>query len=631
MRTPVTPVRARPSSIAFAPGVLLLAAALGAVVRGEEPAAPQKACKDCHSGQDKNAPVVTRDLDLAHGGTECQDCHTGVKLPCKKNMPPTDCADCHKDEMNAMMGSTHGEKTAAMLKKQGKTRASDLCLPCHADDPHNMRSPRDPKSPCFRRNVPATCMQCHECEQPPISAAYLQSAHGAALAKGNLESASCAECHGHHAIDNSLRATSPMYRGSVPETCGICHKTVREKYEASVHWAAAKKGFRDAPVCTDCHGEHGIKDTDDPAARVSAGNVAETCSRCHAAETMNRKFSLSTDRVESFKDSYHGLFIAWGNVKAANCASCHGAHKILPSSDPQSPVHPANLGATCGRCHPGAETRLAGVKIHTTTARPAHWSVGLVRRIYIWAIGCFVAVALVHHLFDLRSKVKQRVAYRRANELTPRLTVNERVQHILLMVAFALLAWTGFALRNPEAFYAQPFHWFTAAGVVRRWVHLGSAAAFVALALYHVAYMLGSARGRAQFKALRPTLRDWRDVGGVVRKWLNPARPAVELAHYGYMEKMEYWACVWGFGVMTASGLMLVFVNAVLSRLPLWTVELAATIHYWEAVLALVAVVVWHFYWAVFDPDVYPLNQSWLSGQPHTQTESAAIEDAGAK
>jgi hypothetical protein len=46
----------------------------------------------------------------------------------------------------------------------------------------------------------------------------------------------------------------------------------------------------------------------------------------------------------------------------------------------------------------------------------------------------------------------------------------------------------------------------------------------------------------------------------------------------------------------------------------LWASELATLVHYYEAVLACLSVVVWHFYWTIFDPDVYPMNLSWLTG-----------------
>ena len=49
--------------------------------------------------------------------------------------------------------------------------------------------------------------------------------------------------------------------------------------------------------------------------------------------------------------------------------------------------------------------------------------------------------------------------------------------------------------------------------------------------------------------------------------------------------------------------------------LPRWIVDVALTIHYYEAVLACLAIVVWHFYHVIFDPDIYPLNSAFWTGR----------------
>jgi cytochrome b subunit of formate dehydrogenase len=70
---------------------------------------------------------------------------------------------------------------------------------------------------------------------------------------------------------------------------------------------------------------------------------------------------------------------------------------------------------------------------------------------------------------------------------------------------------------------------------------------------------------------------------------------------------MEYWAVVWGTIIMGVTGLMIWFKMDVTHWLPRWAVDVALTIHYYEAILACLAIIVWHFYHVIFDPDVYPL------------------------
>ena len=78
---------------------------------------------------------------------------------------------------------------------------------------------------------------------------------------------------------------------------------------------------------------------------------------------------------------------------------------------------------------------------------------------------------------------------------------------------------------------------------------------------------------------------------------------------------MEYWAVVWGTFIMGATGLAIWFKMDVTAFLPRWVVTVAMTIHYYEAVLACLAIVVWHFYHVIFDPDVYPLNTACWDGR----------------
>ena len=83
---------------------------------------------------------------------------------------------------------------------------------------------------------------------------------------------------------------------------------------------------------------------------------------------------------------------------------------------------------------------------------------------------------------------------------------------------------------------------------------------------------------------------------------------------FSYVEKAEYWALVWGTMVMIITGLMLWFDNWLSAFLPGGALDLALTIHFWEAWLATLAILVWHLYSVVFSPEVYPMNPSWLTG-----------------
>jgi adenylate kinase len=91
---------------------------------------------------------------------------------------------------------------------------------------------------------------------------------------------------------------------------------------------------------------------------------------------------------------------------------------------------------------------------------------------------------------------------------------------------------------------------------------------------------------------------------------------------------MEYWAVVWGTIIMGVSGLMIWFKLSTTHWLPRWSIDVATTVHYYEAILACLAIVVWHFYHVIFDPDVYPLNRACVDGQvsSHWYAEEHALD-----
>src|ERR1017187_10130432 len=134
---------------------------------------------------------------------------------------------------------------------------------------------------------------------------------------------------------------------------------------------------------------------------------------------MNTKYNLPPDRVKTFFESYHGLAAQYGSTLAANCASCHGVHKILPSTDPHSSIYKTNLVVTCGKCHPGATENFAQSKVHVDAAATSGGAgVGeqanrWVRRIYLVLIVGTIGFMLAHNLLLFGKKVRAR--YRAAN------------------------------------------------------------------------------------------------------------------------------------------------------------------------------------------------------------------------
>jgi cytochrome b subunit of formate dehydrogenase len=522
-------------------------------------------------------------------------------------MSDADCLMCHEDPELTQTDERGRERSLfvdpALL--QASVHAENSCADCHSDitDEH----PDDE-----RRASPVDCSSCHADE----SDTYGASVHGLAARNGLPGAASCTDCHGTHSVLRSGFPDALMNRRHLAETCGACHEEQAREVQESVHGVALARGQHDAPTCTDCHAEHAIEDL----RNLSPMKVSElTCSRCHASERINSRYRLPTDRVRTFLGSYHGLAARLGSTRAANCASCHGVHRILPSSDPSSTVHPDNLVATCGHCHPGATANFALGKVHVDLYSPAddlgstvNW---WVRRIYLGIIFGTIGVFLLHNGLIWWRKVQ--VARRALDPKAPlRMDYGQRIQHGLLALSFIILAISGFALKFPDSWLA----WILGSDEgIRRWTHRGAALVMVVLSLYHVAHVLFTPKGRQLLRDFLPRRQDLREGIQNLRYGLGRhPRPAHPASRFGYVEKLEYWAVVWGTIIMSVTGFMVWFPVQVTWLFPRWIIDVATTIHYYEAILACLAILVWHFYHVMFDPDVYPLNWAFWDGRDHT-------------
>ena len=88
-----------------------------------------------------------------------------------------------------------------------------------------------------------------------------------------------------------------------------------------------------------------------------------------------------------------------------------------------------------------------------------------------------------------------------------------------------------------------------------------------------------------------------------------------ELDRFSYAEKVEYWALIWGTVIMSITGIIMWFNNFFIDLVTTEGWNIARTVHFYEALLATLAIIVWHFYFVIFNPDVYPMNLAWLRGK----------------
>ncbi len=623
-----------------------------------------------------------------HAELTCVSCHVGFnmdEIPHKENIQPINCTSCHTDAgvlhpFHPQMLNAKGTETAKNLNCKGchgthnivspevkgskfyKDNLVNACGNCHADEKQHYSQSAHYKGivegvtgapNCFTchknsiTNITARrdsaglklaqeklCLSCH-LDNPEIRArtspsagfiySYEKSIHGLMLKNGNAKAANCVDCHTGHHVENGNSLQSSVNKFNIPNTCSKCHAEIAAEYKQSIHGVAVlEKGIADAPVCTDCHGEHNILKHNDPESPVNYANVSkQVCTPCHSSLKLTRKYGLQPNRGSTFENSYHGLALRGGSVEVANCASCHGVHNIKPPSDPASTVNPKNLAKTCGTCHPGANENFTKGKIHVTMAKEDDPILYWISTIYIFLIISIIGGMVIHNIFDFvkKSKIKKMKQLGLVKEeyhghsLYLRMTLNERLQHIALAFSFIMLVVTGFMLHFPDSWWVKHIREFSEnAFIYRSNLHRISAVIMVLASLYHIYYAAFTKRGRQLIKDLFPRFQDLKDAIGIAKFNIGLSKKKPKLDRFCYVEKAEYWALVWGTIVMTVTGTIMWFDNTFIGILTKLGWDIARTVHYYEAWLAFLAILIWHFYFVIFSPDAYPMNLSWITG-----------------
>lgn len=586
-----------PSTHAFHPRL-----ADPSVPRGD----PAVDCAGCHGGH--GIAEVADDafpFSAANNVTSCGTCHSEVKTHFEASAhflaegETPDCLSCHRIDI------VDGDQPALELK----IAQSKLCMSCHVDRPE-------------------AAMWTHL--QKDFVASWGASVHGRALESGKADAANCVDCHGSHDMKRAMVADSRVNKLHITETCQKCHEAEAESYESGIHAEALRSGVLESPVCTDCHGEHLILEHLDPRSLVAPRNVSqELCGECHGSVRLARKYGISSNRFETFSDSYHGLAVRSGAVEVVNCASCHGYHAIWPSIDPRSPIHKSNLAKTCGECHPRANELFGVGSVHVSLA-PSKLGraeddsiIQIVATVYVWLIVLVVGSMFLHNLLDFLKQTRRKVHGQRhapietttPHRLYLRMSVHERLQHGVLVISFVVLVVTGFMLSFPDAWWVVPLramsdHLFE----MRGWLHRIAGVILLAAGVWHVGYLALTQRGHELFRALLPQPSDLSDMIRVLRFNLGLAKHKPRFGRFSYMEKVEYWALMWGSILMGLTGIMLWGESITMGLVTKLGFDVARTIHFYEAILATLAIIVWHFYFVIFNPEVYPMNLSWLTG-----------------
>ncbi len=558
-----------------------------------------------------------------HKNLECADCHNYISNNLTnhpKNVGTIQKADCYL--CHSAIAKEHRESIHGISLSEGIDEAA-MCWNCHGS--HDILKVNDPKSKVYPTNLAHTCGTCHD--NPQIvkkfsfsiknpGVLYSNSVHGKLISQGSKDAPTCVVCHGVHDIKNRVQPGSKISAFNVPGTCGQCHTEIENEYGKSIHWVRTKQGVRESPVCNDCHNEHSIHAVNTVNKKLETKKLQQrTCMICHEDPRIAERFGIIGGQAKQYEDSYHGLAVLRGDKEAAMCVDCHGVHKILPKDHPESSVNQENVTATCKKCHPNATETFSQSYSHQAATKMASRIEDVVATIYFWLIVSVIGGMILHNLLIFVYEIRKKYRREKSEITIPRFTKNEVIQHLLLLISFVTLAVTGFALKFHQSWWAELLRTIGLTETVRQNVHRTAAVIMIAVGIYHVIYLIFTLRGRDVLKNLIPKFDDITEARDNILYYLRLKKQKPKFDTYDYTEKAEYWALIWGTIVMGLTGFILWFPTVVGNWAPVWLIKVSELIHFYEAILATLAILVWHWFFVIFHPHEYPMSLTWINGK----------------
>lgn len=224
----------------------------------------------------------------------------------------------------------------------------------------------------------------------------------------------------------------------------------------------------------------------------------------------------------------------------------------------------------------------------------------------------------------------------RADEIFIRMTLSERLQHVALILCFVTLVVTGLPLLFDPSIWLKKLFFFESSFAWRGLMHRIAGVGLIFLSLVHLYYVCCTQRGREVFKALMPTTKDvtdalesfghnlgftrWLYQKGLFKGfltqypyWLFTDPP--QYGRYNFIEKFEYLAVLWGNVVMIFTGFFLWARSLSFRLFPLWVYDIFKIVHSYEAILAFLAIIIWHLYNVHLNPEVFPMSWVWINGK----------------
>jgi formate dehydrogenase subunit gamma len=201
-----------------------------------------------------------------------------------------------------------------------------------------------------------------------------------------------------------------------------------------------------------------------------------------------------------------------------------------------------------------------------------------------------------------------------AKRLYERFNIHHRIQHAIMAFGFTGLIVTGWPLKFPEVAVSQWLAFLVGGPTNIGYIHRGLGVTLIAVSIYHIVYIGWMFMRGQRSMEIMPNLNDAKEALGDIAYFFGLREHRPRFGRYNWVEKFEYFAVAWGTLVMVLTGLVIWAPAFAALHLPNWVINASVIIHDYEALLAGLAIFLWHFYWVHLHPDVYPMSTVWLHG-----------------
>jgi formate dehydrogenase gamma subunit len=205
---------------------------------------------------------------------------------------------------------------------------------------------------------------------------------------------------------------------------------------------------------------------------------------------------------------------------------------------------------------------------------------------------------------------EQRVSVEAGKRYFVRLNRSEKIQHWIFLGCFILLVITGFMAKLPGDIVDKMGQIKGAIFSIRSIVHRIAGTIMILTSIYHVFYLFFNKAGRRWLSDMLPRLKDLKDALHSALYLIGMKHDLPEFDRFNYKHKVEYWALISGSTIMSITGVLLWTQD----RWNKFLIDVATLVHGMEAILAALAIIVWHMYEVYFKPGKSITDDLWLTG-----------------